>query len=455
MNAEINSLLKLLIFPVILGFERVVTFGMAHSLEAVSVDKLEGFLVCSICLETLKDPRTLPCFHSYCKTCLEKFVKNQRDKSIGGRQAKKFNCPTCRSKFTLNPGQEVADMTTNNFVCNMLDVMTVQDYRVKGVPCSHCQGSSVGRCVTCEVFLCRECLTDHNKYRGFKDHSVLTMDELSKPENQSTIRGRLYCKEHSKKALKFYCETCSELICRYCMDFNHEKPSHSCLPVEKVADKEKKLLASQCVTLAMELKCGKKQFKAISDVKQSLERSKEQVRRDIDCRKDTVLSAVTQQLNEEVERLNGQVEEIYSTKYGALTKQQEDLSGYVDRLDGCVNLFKRLLFKGTNEEMLSSTKMIKENMEKMQFEAARNLTPVSDGQIDYKYDTTDDLSMPEIISKMGKVKLVRISKKGLSVSLNVSAFIDQYRRHLENRNAFWSIHSKFIVVNSFLVTSRK
>lgn len=265
---------------------------MARSLEAVSVDQLEEFLVCSICLETLKDPRTLPCFHSYCNICLERYVKNHRDKAPVGRQMKEFNCQTCRSKFTLNPGEKVADMTTNHFIRNMLDVVAVQN-RIKVVPCSHCQGPSVGRCVTCEVFLCQKCLTDHNKYLGFQEHSVLTMIELSKPENQHKIRRKMHCEEHREKTLKFYCETCSELICRYCMDFNHLKANHSCLPVEKVADTQKELLASSCSTLAMELKRGKQALKAISDVTQSLEKETEQVKRDIYHRKDAILNVQT------------------------------------------------------------------------------------------------------------------------------------------------------------------
>ena len=355
---------------------------MAHSLEAVSVDKLEGFLVCSICLETLKDPRTLPCFHSYCESCLERFVKNHRDKAVG-RRLKEFNCPTCRSQFILNPGEEVADMMTNHFVSNMLDVVAVQD-RVQGVPCSLCQGSSVSRCITCEKFLCQKCLKDHSNFLGNKDHCVLSMFELSKPENQKKIRGKLYCKKHDRKALKFYCETCEELICRYCMDFNHVKANHSCLPVDNIADKEKNLLASQCNNLEVKLKRGKEAFKEISDVKQSLESMKEQVKRDIFCRKEAVLNAVSQQLNGEVERLMSQVEEIYSGKHNTLAKQQEDVKGYVDKLESCVSLSTGLLEKGTNEEILSSTKMIKEKMKKVQTETPKNLKPVCDNNINYK-----------------------------------------------------------------------
>ena len=55
---------------------------------------LTRLLECSVCLETFDDPRTLHCLHSFCKTCLENFVK--------GKPKDQLNCPVCRCKFTLD-----------------------------------------------------------------------------------------------------------------------------------------------------------------------------------------------------------------------------------------------------------------------------------------------------------------------------------------------------------------
>jgi hypothetical protein len=78
----------------------------------------------------------------------------------------------------------------------MVKVAAVLDRGI-GVPCSHncSQSYSVARCLTCEKFLCRECLTVHNSYRGHNGHSVLTMEELSKPENRKKINDKMYCNE--------------------------------------------------------------------------------------------------------------------------------------------------------------------------------------------------------------------------------------------------------------------
>jgi hypothetical protein len=139
-----------------------------------------------------------------------------------GRPIREFPCPYCRATFILDPDKHVADMPRNHFICNMVKVAAVLDRGI-GVPCSHncSQSYSVARCVTCEKFLCRECLTDHNKYRGHNGHSVLTMENLSKPENRKKIKDKMYCNEHSGKKLEVYCETCDQLLCKDCMDFKH------------------------------------------------------------------------------------------------------------------------------------------------------------------------------------------------------------------------------------------
>ena len=57
---------------------------MAESLRY----KFEEHLTCSVCLEPFKDPKVLPCLHSYCHVCIVKLANNANSKTI--------NCPECR-----------------------------------------------------------------------------------------------------------------------------------------------------------------------------------------------------------------------------------------------------------------------------------------------------------------------------------------------------------------------
>ena len=88
----------------------------------VSLDELESLLECPICMERINDPRSLPCFHNFCKVCLHKYVEGLR----GGKNVEMFPCPTCRSEFSLKSNENVEGMAGNYFIRNMLEVMTLQ-----------------------------------------------------------------------------------------------------------------------------------------------------------------------------------------------------------------------------------------------------------------------------------------------------------------------------------------
>ncbi|CAB4032701.1 tripartite motif-containing 45-like [Paramuricea clavata] len=335
---------------------------MAGALQTDPINQLEENLQCTVCLEVLTDPRTLPCLHSFCKVCLEGIVETLRGKARLGGPIREFPCPNCRATFILDPDKHVADMPRNHFICNMVKVAAVLDRGI-GVPCSHncSQSYSVARCVTCEKFLCRECLTGHNNYRANNGHSVLTMEELSKPENRKKINDKMYCNEHTGKKLKVYCETCNQLICRDCMDFKHVKQGHSCVLVKDIANNYKELLASNGKAMEDALTEGNAFLQRLTLTTQQLDRDAENAKNKIAQRKEFVAKKIIEILDQKAESFCKKVDEIHKGKRANLEQQTEETKLYVENIKTSVQLSKKLVDQGSEEEIISSQKMILDN----------------------------------------------------------------------------------------------
>ena len=315
---------------------------MACAIESDRFNKLNENLQCSVCLEVLKDPRTLPCLHSFCKDCLEGIVKTCRDKALR-EVVREFNCPICRESFTLEPDEQVADMARNHFICNMVEATALMSRGI--VPCSHnCRkGFSVSRCVTCEKFLCVQCLEAHNDYRGHDNHTVLTMEELSKPENRKKISGKMYCDEHEGKTLKVYCETCDQLICRDCMDFKHTKLNHSCFLIKDVANAHRENVGLKNKAMETALTEGEDYVSKLSVATAQLDHDAENARSMIVQQQDAVIKTLTEVLKQKAETLLNEVNLIHAGERAKLDGQTKVMKRYVDNISRSVQLSRNLI----------------------------------------------------------------------------------------------------------------
>ena len=306
---------------------------------------LKSLLECSICLETFEEPRTLPCLHSFCTKCLENFVAGKSDDEL--------NCPVCRSKFVLNKEEGVAGMTKNHFICNMVEVLSIQQ-QDKSIPCSHCQQLSAGRCVTCELFMCEKCLKFHNDYPGFKGHIVLTMEELSKPENQSKIKGKSYCKKHHKKKLKLYCETCEELICTYCMSFEHVRPDHECSPLEEVAERKREELKEECENLQRTVAEKHDEIYGLKENIESLKGNFVKMQHLVNEEKEQLLAELHDIVNIKANSIIEDARQVLAKNTKVLEERVQQKETFVNRVKASTDMARSLMENGNDEEIVGS-----------------------------------------------------------------------------------------------------
>ncbi|XP_035698800.1 tripartite motif-containing protein 2-like [Branchiostoma floridae] len=202
----------------------------------------EQFLTCPVCMLHFRDPRVLPCLHTFCRECLQEWATKQQP----------LECPTCRTQVSL-PDQGVDGLRTNFYVNNLLDFAAVKKGAGPGVPCQVCEGKAEGArswCVQCAVLLCESCTNTHRKFPAMKGHQIVTQENLEASEGvPSSFQRKAFCPKHEDQVLTFYCEPCQTLVCVACTVVDH-RPGDKHNPVEigSVAERKKrdlqKLLAN-------------------------------------------------------------------------------------------------------------------------------------------------------------------------------------------------------------------
>ncbi|KAL3890870.1 hypothetical protein ACJMK2_003144, partial [Sinanodonta woodiana] len=161
---------------------------------------------CSICMEIFKNPKLIPCHHSFCYKCLEDYVKANLS---NGR----FNCPMCRKSVELPP-EGVSAFQANFYI----DSDSSDTFF-----CDICGPKSVAssRCLDCEENLCQACSYVHEKLKTSRNHKVSDLGTMG-PEMKGKIRQRIFCDQHPEDEIRLFCKDCKALICVMCKAIKHD-----------------------------------------------------------------------------------------------------------------------------------------------------------------------------------------------------------------------------------------
>ena len=160
---------------------------------------------CPVCSDLIKDPRHLPCLHSFCLPCLKHWHQTS-----GGQYA--FRCPKCQALSRMPASGDLKDLPTSFYLNSMIDVLAIKECSETQVTCGNCEkkSSEASYCLQCCMFYCEQCLIEHNMMRNNKDHRVLAVKEFQDKDYEDVLKRPVFCsrQEHQKKELEYVCKKC-------------------------------------------------------------------------------------------------------------------------------------------------------------------------------------------------------------------------------------------------------
>ncbi|KAK3103981.1 hypothetical protein FSP39_023405 [Pinctada imbricata] len=237
-------------------------------------DAQVNLTTCSICFETFKKPKHLPCLHTFCEECISNYISSVFIKE-GKNSFTEISCPLCRLKVVkpehINAEDWGKNLPSNHLIINVMDCERLNKEKL----CNPCEReneseSATRWCVECRDMLCEKCAKTHAKLRVTMSHKVVSLSELSENSpitNSSCVAS--YCEKHQQKILEAYCSDHGVACCISCVTIEHRKCDNvgTIESVAKEVRESKKLVDLE----KFFLKSNEKMEKMIDATKQNLE----------------------------------------------------------------------------------------------------------------------------------------------------------------------------------------
>jgi len=199
---------------------------------SVPVKQLGDITECPICTKLYTDPRVLPCVHTYCFKCIEKW---DRERIADGKLA----CPVCRKEMSITK-EGLTELPKNFFVGKLLEVTKLaRSLSLKDIMCDVCNENQ-GRetqatvyCTECRTNMCPQCIGFHKTFRFPTPHKVV---EVNKQQQVDELLAKLpenICDEHADKNIDIFCFDCKLAVCMTCYITSHN--GHRCSDIKQIA----------------------------------------------------------------------------------------------------------------------------------------------------------------------------------------------------------------------------
>ena len=285
-------------------------------------DEIVEKVVCGLCSGEYKQPKLLPCFHSYCLARLEKYVETNV-------QGNSFDCPLCDATAEVPTGG-VSEFEWNIYLDSKFKSETYES-----PDCDVCGAYAVDHCTECEENYCERCAEIHLKLRATRTHTLIAISGHG-ARGTNTIKKKAFCSKHAKEEIKVVCKDCDKMLCVKCKLTDHEK--HNSVDIEDEALNVKKILKETIRRAENSLSKLDKILDNLNDTKDENSRNKDEILEKLQEHGDKLKEQIDKKIREIEKMINNQFRErcsniiCLSTKTEKIRTSLTNLSVYATKI---------------------------------------------------------------------------------------------------------------------------
>ncbi|XP_073702621.1 tripartite motif-containing protein 16-like [Garra rufa] len=266
---------------------------------------------CSVCLDLLKDPVTIPCGHSYCKSCITD-CWDQED------QMRVYSCPQCRQTFSPRPA-----LATNTMLTELVEKLMKRkrpadcDAGAGDVECDVCTGrkyKAVKSCLMCLNSYCLNHLEQHESWFKGKRH------------NLTDATGRMQemiCQKH-EKILEVFCRTDQKCICVLCTMDEHK--NHDTVSTAAQRTEKQKQLKETQKTFQQRIQQREKDVQRLRETVESHKRSVQTAVDDSERIFTELIRSIEKSCSEPIRLIRDQEKQAVSRAEGRLERLEQEIN---------------------------------------------------------------------------------------------------------------------------------
>ena len=339
-------------------------------------------LICAVCHGEYRNPKLLPCLHTFCKNCLEKYVE-----CIGGEYHAK--CPLCGTlKKIKSDGLE--ELTSNFVALDFQDTCAINVNELKEASCNNCSTRAQSRCSECAVFLCVNCQSAHKNNKQSKNHNVCSLALLDLKSNHPLHTGD-YCRNHAGQNLTHFCNTCDRAICNDCTFLDHPKDRHSVVKLTDVSPTQRRQLAELLSTVRQKVPFLKRTLLDIDSVLQSLPDNADAVAREIARTTENFIQTLRQRQEELLDELT----KLCARKATVLYDQKSRIQSELEILENNCETTENILRNGSNSEIATVNSLV---FKRLEFLRNMKLDVEADENSEFGYESGSEKLGSKILS---------------------------------------------------------